>query len=105
MTTHKVPETPVPEPGQSDEAAHAAISQRFREHSVIEIEKGNRLQASEKIWAAVAQQLKALAEDRGWANDSHGHLGDIAWQLYRETSDRRIMDWFRNVESMHTNFY
>ncbi len=105
MTTQKVPETPLPEPGDSGEAAHAAISQRFREHSVIEIEKGNRLQASEKIWAAVAHQLKSLAEDRGWANDSHGHLRDIAWQLYRETRDDRIRLLFRSVESMHTNFY
>lgn len=105
MVTQKVPETPLPAPGQSDEAAHAAISRRFREHSVIEIQKGNRLQASEKIWAAVAQQLKAVAEDRGWANESHGHLRDIAWQLYRETRDDRIRLLFRSVESMHTNFY
>ena len=110
MTAQQLPETPLPEPGDSGEAAHAAISRRFREHSVIEIQKGNRLQASEKIWAAVAQQLKALAEDRGWSNESHGDLGNIARQLYREqfyreTSDRTLMDRFRNVESMHTNFY
>ena len=105
MATQKIPETPLPEPGQSDEAAHAAISRRFREHSVIEIEKGNRLQASEKIWASVAQQLKALAEDRGWINESHWHLRGIAWQLYRETRDDRIRLLFRSVESMHTNFY
>ena len=105
MTSHQVPETPLPEPGDSGEEAHATISHRFRQHTVIEVQKGNRLQASEKIWAAVAHQLKALAEDRGWANDSHQHIGDIAWQLYRETGDRGIMDRFRNVESMHTNFY
>ena len=105
MATQKVPETPLPAPGQSDEAAHAAISRRFREHSVIEIEKGNRLQASEKIWAAVAQQLKAVAEDRGWANPSHQHLRDVALQLFRETGDQRIRLLFQSVESMHTNFY
>ena len=105
MATQKVPETPLPDPGQSDEAAHAAISRRFREHSVIEIEKGNRLQASEKIWATVTQQLKAVAEDRGWANSSHQHIRDVALQLFRETGDERIRLLFRSVESMHHNFY
>ena len=101
----KVPGTPLPAPGESDEAAHAAISQRFREHSIIEIEKGNRLQASEKIWASVAQQLKAVAEDRGWANVSHRHLRDVDHQLFLETGDRSLLDLFRSVESLHTNFY
>ena len=105
MTTHRVPDTPLPAPGQSDEAAHAAISQRFREHTTIEIEKGNRLQASEKIWASVAHQLKAVAEDRGWANEAHPLLRDIARQLSYETRNRRVRDLFRVIESTHRNFY
>ncbi|MYC29546.1 MAG: hypothetical protein F4X65_05585 [Chloroflexi bacterium] len=101
----KVPETPLPPPGQSDEAAHAALSQRFREHVALEYEKGNRLQASEKVWASVAQQLKAVAEDRGWANGSHLLLRDIARQLQRETRDDSFWDLYRSVEYMHRNFY
>ena len=49
--------------------------------------------------------MKAVAEDRGWANNSHPHLRDIARQFYLGTRDKSISDLFRNVEWMHKNFY
>ena len=106
MTSARVPETPLPEVGDSGEEAHALISKRFQEHTDIEIEKGNRLQASEKIWASVAHALKAVAEDRGWRNESHSDLNAISSQLGRESrSERSFRNYYNSVNFMHHNFY
>ncbi len=114
----KVPETPLPPPGFGDEEAHTAMSQRFLEHADIEIEKGDRLQASEKVWASVAHALKVVAEQRGWQHDSHSKLADVARQLgtesaeatsrSRKTRERRataFSNHFMIAASMHSNIY
>ena len=121
MTQQQAPSTPLPQVGASDETAHAEMSQRFQEHTLIEIEKGDRLQASEKIWASVAHALKAVAENRGWQNDSHYLLHAIAVQLgnesrrYGEYSDHynsaaaiampRNMYEYNSAAAMHRNMY
>ena len=106
MAQQRVPRTTLPEPGSQSEQDHARISRRFQEHTALEIQKGNRLQASEKIWAQVAHALKAVAEDRGWAHGSHALLGDIAVQIGREQGQRT--EYIRHLSlanSMHANFY
>ena len=106
MTTREeVPDIPLPDVGENDEAAHIQIGQRFRQHTAIEIRKENRLQASEKIWASSAHSLKAIAENRGWQHDSHSLLRNVAMQLARESRDRELVPLFREAEGMHNNFY
>ena len=39
-------------------------SLRLIRHAQDELDRGDRLQASEKAWGAVAHQLKAIANDR-----------------------------------------
>lgn len=114
----QTPATELPPVGANDEQAHARISRRFREHTAIEIKKENRLQASEKIWASVAHALKAVAEQRGWENDSHTHLYDVARQLGTESSEstsrsrrsrsRKATAFVKHLDvagRMHDNFY
>ncbi len=78
----------IPAGGRPEDAeAHAILSRRFQEHADIEIAKGNRRQASEKIWGSVAHALKALAEQRGWQHGSHTPIRDVARQLGNELAD------------------
>ena len=70
-----------------------------------EFERGDLLQASEKIWGAAAQFLKALAVQRGWAHESHQHLVQVAGNLRKETGNDDIVILFNTAESMHANFY
>ena len=58
--------TPLPLPDSNDVDDHIAISRRFIDHARDELDRGNRLQASEKIWGAAAHALKAIAIQRGW---------------------------------------
>ena len=112
------PKTPLPAVGENDERAHAQISDRFQEHAVIEIDKENRLQAAEKVWASVAHAVKAVAEYRGWEHDSHSKLYDVARQLGTEAAEassksRRtrpkkaaaFVKHFDGASRMHDNFY
>lgn len=102
----KSPNTPLPPVGRNGTADHVQMSERFQGHAKIEIGKGNRLQASEKIWASVAHILKAIAESRGWTHNSHPPLGYVSEQMGRETG---MLDEYARryalAESMHTNFY
>lgn len=82
-----VPDIPLPEPGDESWEAFAQLSERFQEHTDLELEKENRLQASEKVWASVGYALTAVAKQRGWQHDSYNLKADIARQIATELSD------------------
>lgn len=70
-----------------------------------ELDKGDVLQASEKIWLAVAHALKAVAQYRGWNHRYHNHLRAVASCLSMEWGRP---DWevtFGSFDGMHTNAY
>ena len=105
-TTTRVPKTTLPEVGEQSADDHDRLSTRFTEHTVIEKRKGNRLQASEKIWASVAQAIKAVGAARGWRHEYHADLKAIATQLGREQGQENDYEsHFTRAESMHRNFY
>ena len=70
-----------------------------------ELAAGDVLQASEKGWGAAAHTVKAIAEQRGWHHERHGHLFTVALIISDETEQPRIRDLFRYASSLHTNFY
>ena len=52
---------------------HAELSRRLMEQANYEMQAmGDRVQASNKASSAVAQAVKAIAEDRNWRHGSHG---------------------------------
>ena len=105
MTT-KVPDTPLPPVGSNGVGDHVQMSKRFQEHTAIEIGKGNRLQASEKIWAAAAQMLKAIAKRRGWTNVTHPDLGFVSSQLGRANNAvEEYAQYYLTASHLHSNFY
>lgn len=77
----------------------------FMDQAEWEFERGDLLQASEKMWGAAAQFLKALATQRGWGHESHYHLGQVAGNLRKETGNDEIVRLFGMAEKLHTNFY
>lgn len=103
MTT---PELPDPAQAHSPDVRRD-MALRFLAHAQDELVRGNRLQASEKAWAAVAQQLKAIAEQRGWIHTSHYRLYDIAYYLDREypEDDLNLVIRLQGMDKGHINFY
>ena len=116
-----IKEKPLPPVGDNQPpAAHIDISDRFwDEHLPIELDKGNRLQASEKIWGSVAHTIIAIGKQRGWeVGETHGALRAVVVQLGAELDgangvranategDRNQFRFlFNSASDMHKNFY
>ena len=95
----------LPPPGSNDVDDHAALSRRFIDHARDELGKGDRLQASEKLWGAAAHALKAVAIQRGWQHTEHQNIHRIAIQLGNEFGRPDFETKIRVANSFHVNFY
>ena len=87
-------------------------SERYNELSLQYIRRadeyvraGDRVQASEKGWGAVAEAIKSIAEQRGWNHQGHRLLNDIAYQLTAEWERPDLKLLFDAMEKLHINFY
>ena len=98
--------THLPPPDANDVDDHMAMSRRFIDHARDELNRGNRLQASEKVWGAAAHALKAIGVQRGWRHRSHGNIFDVGEHLGKEF-DRvdEFQSRLNTADSMHQNFY
>lgn len=84
---------------------YAETSQALLAQAKAELAKGDRLQASEKLWGAAAQMVRAVAARRRWRHDSHGSLFDALDRLVEETGDQDLRIGFHVANSLHVNFY
>ena len=84
---------------------HSVHSRRLLEHAEEQLEQGDRLQASEKAWGAVAQRFKAIAERRGWRYRTHRQVYDVAANLAAETRRPGIESKLAIATQLHQNFY
>ncbi len=84
---------------------YAALSRHYIEKADEYLQVGDRVQASEKGWGAVAEAIKSVAEQRGWNHYSHSLLGDIAFQLSEEWERSDLAIMFDAMEKLHINFY
>ena len=85
---------------------HLEISDLLMGYAVAEFEAGRLFLASEMAWGAVAHYLKSIAKYRGWRNETHQDLRDIARDLSYETEDPgMIMRLYSRAGDLHSNFY
>ena len=93
-------------PGNVPIEPYTTHSRRLMEHAEEELAKGDRLQASEKAWGAVAHQIKAIADRRGWEYDKHVQVFGIADRLAEETEDpEKVRLLFAVAHGLHKNYY
>lgn len=98
----------IPLPVQSNNQSpdqHMQISRRFIEQAKEELAKGERLQASEKVWGAAGHALAAIGKGRGWRTEQYAHKNAIAELLSHEFNDPDIMARYRSFDHEHVNFY
>ena len=96
---------PLPPPGASDTEDYATISHLFLTHAKDELSRGNRLQASEKVWGAANYALKAVAAQRGWRHGGQRNVFAVAYQLAEETNRRSFREQLLVARAIHYNFY
>ena len=85
--------------------SHAVHSDRLIADAEEELAKGDRLQASEKAWGAVAHQLKVIADLRGWEYNTHRQVYGVVSRLSDEVGGQELKDIFGIANSLHQNFY
>ncbi len=85
--------------------AHDVHSRRLIAHSEIELAKGDRLQASEKAWGAVAHRLKSIADRRGWRYETHSQVFGIVKRLADELGGEELRYLFEFAYGLHKNYY
>ena len=93
------------EPSNSESERYAELSRQYIERADEYLRAGDRVQASEKGWGAVAEAVKSIAEERGWNHRGHRLLGDAAYQLSVEWDRPDLGDLFDVAERLHINFY
>ena len=86
-------------------AEYAVQSSHFLEKAEEALAEDDLAQASEKLWGAAAQAVKAAAESRGWSHNGHRELFDVVNRLAQEYDDPELRDLFRLANSLHINFY
>lgn len=84
---------------------HQVHSQRLIQHAEEQLAEGDRLQASEKAWGAVAHRLKVIAVRRGWRYRTHADVYRIAERLAVEMGEPRVETLILVANQMHQNFY
>jgi hypothetical protein len=84
---------------------YAVQSDHFLEKAEEALAEYDLVQASEKLWGAAAQAVKAAAESRGWSHNGHRELFDVVNRLAQEYDDPKLRDLFQIANSLHINFY
>lgn len=86
-------------------SGYAETSRQLLGDAHRELDAGDLIQASEKLWGAAAHMVKEFAARRGWPHGSHRNLNETISRLPRETSDPDLLDLFAYAQSLHVNFY
>ena len=84
---------------------HGVHSRRLIQHAEEQLANGDRLQASEKAWGAVAHSLKDIAAQRGWRYRTHGHVYEVAERLAEEQGQPDIQSLVSVATMLHQNYY
>ncbi|MBE0516620.1 MAG: PaREP1 family protein [Methanophagales archaeon] len=80
-------------------------SRRYLQNAQKSLEKEDLDKASEFLWGAVAQAVKALAAKRGLILKTHGELWEFMRELATEVNDPTLYEDFRTANYLHSNFY
>ena len=81
------------------------ISRHLLEQAQEELDKGDILQASDKVWGATAHAVKAVCQRMGWNHQAHNHLRAAANYVFAEFGRDDLMLAFGYLEALHANYY
>jgi hypothetical protein len=84
---------------------YAELNRKYL-HEVDDLmQKHDLPQASEKLWGAFVDTIKAVAEGRGQNLGTHRSIAQFVLKLEKEFPELRLHDAFRHAEALHANFF
>ncbi len=81
------------------------ISRHLLEQAQAALDKGDILQASDKVWGATAHAVKAVCQRMGWNHHAHNHISAAANYVASGLNRQDLMEAFGFLEAMHVNYY
>ena len=81
------------------------ISRHLLEQAHEELDKGDVLQASDKVWGATAHAVKAVCRRMGWNHHAHNHLSVAANYVLSQIGRTELRLAYGYLEALHTNYY
>ncbi len=81
------------------------ISLHLLEQAEEELDKGDILQASDKVWGATAHAVKAVCQRMDWNHHAHNHLRAAVSYISSEFGRDDLRLAFGYLESLHANYY
>jgi len=89
----------------SKEAQYARLNGKYLRDAEELLRKKDYAQASEKLWGACAEVIKAVAAKRDKQLGTHRSIGEFVTTLHKEHPDWNLIDSFNFANSLHVNFY
>jgi hypothetical protein len=96
---------PVEDPIEKKLDVYIKLSDKYSKDAEELLKRRDYIQASEKLWGAVAEIVKAVAAKRGRESRRHDFIRTFTDELSEELSEPEIKKDFAIVEQLHRNFY
>ena len=84
---------------------YTEISRHLLRQAQDELDKGDILQASDKVWGATAHAIKAVCQRMGWNHHAHNHISAAANYLCSAFDRDDLRTSFVYIEALHGNYY
>ena len=84
---------------------YLGLARKYLKESEVFMGKGDYVQASEKLWGAAAEMVKAVAAKRGVELKTHGDLWGFVRELRNELKDPELSRLFLQANYLHQNLY
>ena len=81
------------------------ISRHLLQQAQEELDRGDILQASDKVWGATAHAVKAVCQRMGWNHHAHNHLRAAVNYVAAEFGRDDLMSAYGYLDALHTNYY
>lgn len=83
---------------------HIQLNGKYLQDAKTLLDKQDYAQASEKLWGATAQIIKAIALKRGKRLRSHEAINKYIVEISKELNDKSILVYFSVANSLHQKF-
>ena len=90
---------------KSKEAHYRQLNGKYLKDAEELLRKGDYAQASEKLWGAAAEIVKAVAAKRGIRLGAHKSLTKFVVELDEEHPKLNLVTEFSVANNLHVNFY
>ncbi len=81
------------------------LAAKYMEDAESLLQKGDAIQAGEKLWGSIAESVKAAGARRGLSLRTHADIWKFVLRLDGERPEEEFYTLFTIADHLHSNFY